>query len=88
MINKNYKIITIVIMLFPIYVAIAYKYINETKNELFQQRYTEVSSEMKHHLETLIEEKKEAVLLLSLAISQNNEIKKFIFYFLLYNFLN
>jgi len=78
MIKQSKNIFFIVGILFFIYVSIGYIYFNERKTSLLNKKYTELATEMKHHLKTLIDEKSDAVLLLSIAISQNSEIKEVI----------
>ena len=73
--KTNYKIFIIIALLLITYVGVGYFYVYQSKQTLSIQKYIEVSDRMKLHLETLIDEKREAILLVSLALSKNSEIR-------------
>jgi diguanylate cyclase (GGDEF)-like protein len=71
----NYRVLAIVTILSLLYITLGYVYISQTKKTLYAQKFTETAQEMKHHVETLIEEKKETISLVTLTLSQNSDIK-------------
>ncbi len=72
----NYKSLTIILTALFIYIGVGCFYIYQSEKTLSIQKYLEVSKDMKSDLEILIDEKEEAILLVSLALSQNCKIKK------------
>lgn len=72
----NFKILSILTLVLSLYTLFAYMYINKEKQLMTQQKYSEVTLDMKSRLSTLITEKKEAVTIVSLALSINDPIKK------------
>jgi len=72
--KKYYKFIIIFIAL-AIYTAFGYFYIDQNSQNLLEERYMDVSNKMKSTLETLIEDKKETIKLISLTLSYNLEIR-------------
>ena len=74
MLSHQKKVLSIVI--FSIfYFYLSYSYIDyHTKNQL-DEKYKEISLHIKDEVKTLITEKQEAVLLISLALSENDKIK-------------
>lgn len=81
----NYKVNTDVLSrkLFPLLLILlfsilylGYLYISNKTNALIADRYFQVSIQMKQQLKTLIDEKQSAILELSLAMAENNSVKK------------
>jgi len=67
-------------LLFPIFLllliaSIGYILITSKNEALIDERYLEISKNMKTHLESLIKEKQDAILQMSLAMSQDQKIK-------------
>jgi len=72
----NYKLILMGLIPMLIYIYSSYTYISRMENEQLDEKYLEVSRNIRSELKTLIDEKKEAILLLSLAVSENDKIKQ------------
>ncbi|MDB2562257.1 EAL domain-containing protein [Sulfurimonas sp.] len=71
------KFSLIIIFLFPIVWLISgYFYTDNRIKELTDQKYSEIVKEMNNELKTLISEKAEAVLIITMSIAQNPQIKK------------
>ena len=68
-------IFSIVTILLFVYMLVAYFYIDESKKGLLDKKYTEIADITKESLQTLINEKRDAILLLSLALTQNDDIR-------------
>ena len=67
-------------LLFPIFLllliaSIGYMLISSKNKALINERYLEISKNMETHLESLIKEKQDAILQMSLAMSQDQKIK-------------
>jgi len=67
-------------LLFPVFLlilvaTIGYILIYSKNEALINERYLEISKNMKTHLESLIKEKQDAILQMSLVMSQNQKIK-------------
>lgn len=71
--NKNNKFV-IVLAVLSLYVLMGYFYIYQNTQVLMKEKYKETSIKMKNTLATLIQEKKEAILLISLTVSHDKEI--------------
>jgi len=71
----NFKIIFLGLVLMIAYIYASYTYISQTYHKQLHERYTETSIDLRGKLQTLINEKKEAILLLSLALSDSDSIK-------------
>ena len=70
------KFTLIVLTSLSLYTLLGYFYIYQNTQTLTHQKYKKTSLEMKATLETLIQEKKEAILLISLTLSNNISIQK------------
>ena len=78
MFGINYRIIFIGLIPLILFIYFGYEYTNKSVEVLQNQKYTEVSSEMKNQLRLFIEEKKEAILLIGSSLSQSQKIKDFL----------
>ena len=76
MIKINYKILTFISFFTLLYFAFSFYYVSQTDEKLHDQKYHEIVTGMKQHLDTLINEKREAILLVALSLSQNSDIKR------------
>ncbi len=74
----NYRISLLSLLLLIVYTYASYSYIDATYKKRLHEKYNEITFNVKNELQTLIDEKKEAILLLSLALSENNKIKSFL----------
>ncbi len=74
--KKINKLIIIVLFSLSIYTLMGYYYVYQNTQELVHQKYEEISLSMKNTLETLIEEKKETILLIALTLAHNKDIKE------------
>jgi diguanylate cyclase (GGDEF)-like protein len=74
--KRHYKTFALVSLFLSIYIGLGYFYIFQTKETLRIQKFTEISIEMKHHLSTLIQEKREAVLLVALTLARDSDIRR------------
>ena len=72
----NFKILSMLTLALTFYTLFSYLYVNKEKQLMTLQKYNEVTLDMKSRLSTLITEKKEAVTIVSLALSINDPIKK------------
>lgn len=70
------KVIYSISILLALYITGAYLYFNDSVSSLKHHTYLDASNSMKHELNTLIKEKKESVLLISVSLSANETIKK------------
>ncbi|NPA66399.1 MAG: EAL domain-containing protein [Epsilonproteobacteria bacterium] len=71
----NYRIAILSFIFIGLYLYASYTYIQEIYNEQLHERYTKTSNIIRGKLQTLINEKKEAILLLSIALSESDTIK-------------
>lgn len=72
----NYKVIILGLLFFFVYIGIGALYFYNTVENLYHAKYSEVSDTMKKEAQTLIAEKKEAIVLMGLLLAQNHDIKK------------
>jgi len=71
----QYKIFLTALFFTLIYIYSSFSYISHVKQRLSDEKYKEVVYNIGNEVKTLIEEKKEAILLLSLALSESDHIK-------------
>lgn len=74
-IRINMTIVIVGLFFFMFYSTFGYFYATNTINALTQNKYREVSETMKGKLLTLIEEKQEAILLITVSLAQNQYLK-------------
>ncbi len=72
----NYKVIILGIIFFLLYVVAGMLYYYNSADNLYSAKYSEVSQTMKKEAQTLIAEKKEAMVLMGILLAQNEDIKK------------
>lgn len=71
----NFQVGLIGLIFLLSYFGIGYVYLIQSMDSLYKARYDETSNKMTKELELLIKEKLETVLLLDIALSQNQDIK-------------
>ncbi|QOP43297.1 EAL domain-containing protein [Sulfurimonas sediminis] len=69
------RIIVIAVLLITVFLTGSYLYVTNKVETLKNEKYFEVSRDMKNKLQSLIKEKSEAILLVTLALSANQNIK-------------
>ncbi|WP_151900638.1 bifunctional diguanylate cyclase/phosphodiesterase [Sulfurimonas hydrogeniphila] len=69
------RIIVIAVLLITVFLTGSYLYVTNKVETLKNEKYFEVSKDMKNELQSLIKEKSEAILLVTLALSANQNIK-------------
>ena len=72
----NYKVIIAGLIPMLLYMYGSYIYIQNIQEKQLNEKYIEVSHVIYNEVKTLITEKKEAILLLSLALSENHDVKE------------
>ncbi|MGC9386694.1 MAG: diguanylate cyclase [Hydrogenovibrio sp.] len=74
--NKNHLFLTILFLLTVLLVVvIGQNYKKQQHQQALVQQYDLMAASMRHQIETLIEEKKNATLAVAVALSQNNQLK-------------
>ena len=73
--NKNSRIVAVALLIITICFSVSYFYLTHKVNTLKNEKYLETSTEMKNELQSLIKEKSEAILLVTLGLSANQNIK-------------
>jgi len=73
--NINWKFIIVGFFLLLLYIFAGYIYVHQNTQKILHQKYEETSLEMKNTLHTLIQEKKEAILLISLTLAHEKELQ-------------
>ncbi|WP_457746237.1 putative bifunctional diguanylate cyclase/phosphodiesterase [Sulfurimonas sp.] len=71
--RKN-KIFYIGVILIAIYLSVTYIYTTQSVDSFTKQKYLDVSKDMKEELQTLIQEKSEATLLVTIGLAANNSM--------------
>ena len=71
----NFNLLYLGVAFFLIYAVSAFIYAKHSMEELERQKYLDVSHDLKSKIKILIQEKQEAVLLVSLSLSANKNIK-------------
>ena len=74
--KKSIKLLALVFIVSVIWAFVAYITLSSRVEALKYEKYSEVSQKMKNELEVLIDEKKEATLVIALAMAYNSDIKK------------
>ncbi len=69
------KFILLIFVMTIAWIFVAFFVITNRVNSIKNEKYTEISNKMKHEVKLLIEEKAEAILIVSLAVAQNMELK-------------
>lgn len=72
----NYKVIILGIFFFCLYVMLGMLYYYNSVEGLYTQKYRESSEGMKKEVQTLIAEKKEAMVLMGILLAENDHIKE------------
>jgi len=73
---SRYKLSFVGFLLMTIYLYASFTYIKQNEQQQLQEKYLETSKNIKEELETLINEKLEATLILSLSLSENDTLKE------------
>ena len=76
--NKNSRVIAVALFIIALFFAGSYFYLIYKIDNLKHEKFLQTSEEMKNNLQDLIKEKSEAILLVTLGISANQNIKNFI----------
>ncbi|QSZ42053.1 EAL domain-containing protein [Sulfurimonas aquatica] len=71
----NFKLVYSSVILAFLYLATSYIYVHQLYSSLTNQKFKEISHEMKTNVETLIHEKQEAITLVSLALATSENIQ-------------
>jgi len=73
--KQHSRIIVVALLLFTIFFTGSYIYLTHKVDTLKNEKYLQVSKEMKNELQSLIKEKSEATLLVTFGLSANQNIK-------------
>lgn len=74
----NYKLLYLGVIFTLIYAISAYVYTKNSVEQLEHQKYLDVANDLKSKIKILIQEKEEAVLLVSLSLAANKNIKEIV----------
>jgi len=72
--TRRYKVFYVALSLIVIFVSVTYIYTTQTIDNFTKQKYLEISRDMKEELQTLIQEKSEATLLITIGLAANNSM--------------
>lgn len=73
--KQHFRAIAVALLLVTIFFTGSYIYVTQKVDTLTNEKYLQVSEDMKNELQNLIKEKSEAILLVTLGLSANHNIK-------------
>jgi diguanylate cyclase (GGDEF)-like protein len=76
--SRGFRVLLVGFILIAIIFSFSYIYTTQRVNDMKSKKYLEISKEMRHDLELLIQERSEAVLLVALTLSEDSAVKKLI----------